>query len=123
LAGQPQPRSRREVFKERLVVRFYQTLDQVIVTLQVFVVYAVALLSDIALYYIFRLSLADAISPYPVVALWFERFVIGIALLSMVGFAIHVFISVISQARFEIDSMMERDLEEVKAYEDYDNDT
>ena len=114
MAGQPQPRSRREVFKERLVVRFYQTLDQVIVTLQVFVVYAVALLSDIALYYIFRLSLADAISSYPVVALWFERFVIGIALLSMVGFAIHVFISVISQARFEIDSMMERDLEEVK---------
>jgi len=35
--------------------------------------------------------------------LWFERFVIFLAFLTMIGFAIHAVLSVLSQLRFEID--------------------
>lgn len=47
--SKPPAKSLRDQFKARVARRFYQTLDHLLLILQVFVVYAVSLIADVLL--------------------------------------------------------------------------
>ncbi len=100
-------KSTRDEFKDKAIHRFYQTLDHLLLILQVFVVYATSLIADLGLYYIVHFSMRDVIANSQIASLWFERFVIFLAFLTMVGFAVHTILSVLMQIRFEVGTLGE----------------
>lgn len=74
---------------EEIGVRSRETVSYLLVLALILVIYAATLTTNKVLFFLVRWCLRDAVSKYPPVTIWFERFEMGLAFLVILGAFIH----------------------------------
>ncbi len=88
--------------RARIRKRFWRALDYISIYVFVLVVWGGVLIVDYALLLLIENILEEDIRRYPLVALWFDRAKIGLALLTVATAVFHGIISTIGQIRMDV---------------------
>lgn len=96
-----------QVFKKRIVNRYYRAVDYLSIYAYVMVVYGGALFADYLLFELMWLLLAEEVQKYELVKLAFDYARIGLALLFLLCALVHGMLSTYSQLKLDLELVKE----------------